>query len=207
MKFSAAFLATVSVAAAATNPNLASIMAALPEDLVAAMSYFPTSFIQELMGGNGALPTDVNSLLAMAPGIPTQDIPKLSSEYVEFIKEVGPLLGTETAAPTKASSTASAEPTVTSASSEEDDVESKDVDASENASEEASESPVTSGHAHNSSDLGSLDSEEESDDLSDEEDGKKSGKSKDSDDSDTSGAAGKMAGSVVAAVVVAAAFF
>ncbi|KAJ2587071.1 hypothetical protein H4R99_008268, partial [Coemansia sp. RSA 1722] len=116
MKF-AALLAVASVAAA-QNSNLAAIMAAMPEDLVAAMSYFPSEFISSLMVGSGSLPTDVNSLLAMAPGIPTEDIPKLSSEYMEFVKEVGPLLGTPTDAAASSSAEASSSADEGSASPE-----------------------------------------------------------------------------------------
>ncbi|KAJ2400684.1 hypothetical protein GGF41_007868, partial [Coemansia sp. RSA 2531] len=115
MKFAAVVLAlAAAVSAQAPPPNLEAIMAAMPNDLVAAMSYFPATFIQGIFNGS-PMPTDVAALFALAPAIPTADRPKLESQYLQFLAQVAPLLPTPTK-PTVASSPSSS-PKPTSGSS------------------------------------------------------------------------------------------
>ncbi|KAJ1860779.1 hypothetical protein LPJ73_001239 [Coemansia sp. RSA 2703] len=215
MKFAAAILAIASVAAAQGNPNLPQILAAMPADLVAAMSYFPTPFIASLMAGSEALPTDVNSMLALAPGIPSKDIPKLSSEYVSFIREVSSLLPTPTGNTddSKDSSTTAAEdaessPAPTSDKSSDNttsDAGSKDADSSDAESSEAgsldSDSVEQSGE-HSSEHSGSSSSKHTTSKSGDKS--TKSSSEEENDESSSSGAVGKFTGSVAAAAVIAA---
>ncbi|KAJ2461751.1 hypothetical protein GGI02_005623, partial [Coemansia sp. RSA 2322] len=149
MKFAVSSVVLALVSAVAAQGNIEAILAAMPADLVAVMTYFPASFIQGVMGG-GSLPTDVNQLLAMAPGIPTADIPKLSSEYVAFLSQVATLLPQPTGT-TKAP--ASSTPSPTTAASSSHAATSAPSSHSGSASAPASGSSKAS---HTASDLNSL---------------------------------------------------
>ncbi|KAJ2512001.1 hypothetical protein GGI11_004894, partial [Coemansia sp. RSA 2049] len=184
-----AFLALfASLAAAAENPNLGAILSAMPSDLAGAMTYMPADFISSLMAGEGTLPTDFGALVSMASGLPTEEVPKLSSEYVEFMSSIGSLLPT----PTATSAASGSEPSASDASSavtgsSSDDGEEKgqsdamsgDESEIESGSDDDDESEDASGSDH--------DSDTESDDgSSDHDDDSEESGSHDSDESEHS---------------------
>ncbi|KAJ2490394.1 hypothetical protein IWW37_003211 [Coemansia sp. RSA 2050] len=190
MKFATVALAlAAAVSAQAPPPNFEAIIAAMPNDLIAVMTYFPSSFIQGVFAG-AALPTDVSALFALAPGIPMADRPKLESEYLQFLAQIAPLMPT----PTKASSstptsTPKTTATPTSASSHS---------GSHSNSGSSSGASSDSGSSKAESSSGS-DKESDSSDSSDSESESES----DSSESSKNGAA-KVAVSFVAAVALAA---
>ncbi|KAJ2580297.1 hypothetical protein GGH95_002663 [Coemansia sp. RSA 1836] len=185
-----ALAATVSAQA----PNLEAILALMPIDLVAVMSYFPQTFVEGVMAG-ATLPTDVSALFALAPGIPTADRPKLQSEYLQFLSQVAPLMPTPTKGPSS-SSKPSSSPSVTSSPSStaapsSTSGSSKAGNSSSGSSKNSGASSGASSHSGHSN--SESDSESESDSDSDS-----------SSSSKTNGAA-KIAASFVAVVAVAAA--
>ncbi|KAJ2457414.1 hypothetical protein GGF42_002689 [Coemansia sp. RSA 2424] len=189
-----ALAATVSAQA----PNLEAILALMPIDLVAAMSYFPQTFVAGVMAG-AAMPTDVSALFALAPGIPTADRPKLESEYLQFLSQVAPLMPTPTKGPSS-SSKPSSSPSVTSSPSStaapsSTSGSSKAGNSSSGSSKNSGASSGASSHSGHSN--SESDSESESDSDSDSD-------SSSSSSSKTNGAA-KIAASFVAVVAVAAA--
>ncbi|KAJ2459058.1 hypothetical protein GGF42_001695 [Coemansia sp. RSA 2424] len=188
-----ALAATVSAQA----PNLEAILALMPIDLVAVMSYFPQTFVQGVMAG-ATLPTDVSALFALAPGIPTADRPKLQSEYLQFLSQVAPLMPTPTKGPSS-SSKPSSSPSVTSSPSStaasSTSGSSKAGNSSSGSSKNSGASSGASSHSGHSN--SESDSESESDSDSDSD-------SSSSSSSKTNGAA-KIAASFVAVVAVAAA--
>ncbi|KAJ2832555.1 hypothetical protein GGI24_001187 [Coemansia furcata] len=201
MKFTVV-LALAAAVAAQAPPNLEAIMAAMPLDLVAAMTYFPPSFVQGILGG-AALPTDVNVLFSMAPKIPMGDRPKLESEYLQFLSQIAPLMPTPTQ-PTSASSPSST-PKTTSTETSSAKPSSSDAPHSGHSSESSN-----SGHSSDSvKESNSANSESDSVSHSDSHSGDShsesdSGSNSDSDSSSKKNGAAKVAVSFVAVVALAA---
>ncbi|KAJ2785873.1 hypothetical protein H4R18_000262 [Coemansia javaensis] len=149
MKFVAVVAAVAGLAAAqdkgpGPNPNLAQILNDMDPVLVAAMQYFPESFIKGIMDGTVWLPTNADDMLAKATSLPPQSSSIISSKYVEFISKVSSLLPTptgkqddDTDAPTPTGSveSSSSKPKTTSKSSS--DTKSK-PDAKSDSSEDDS---------------------------------------------------------------------
>ncbi|KAJ2117335.1 hypothetical protein IW146_000825 [Coemansia sp. RSA 922] len=203
MKFAAVVLAlAAAVSAQAPPPNLEAIMAAMPNDLVAAMSYFPATFIQGIFNGS-PMPTDVAALFALAPAIPTADRPKLESQYLQFLAQVAPLLPTPTK-PTVASSPSSS-PKPTSGSSSPSSSPSSVPSSSHSGSHSGSSSG--SSKAGQSSDSEKKTDSSDSNKSSDSHSGddiSESDSSSDSGSSSKNNGAAKVAASLVALVAVAA---
>ncbi|KAJ2039176.1 hypothetical protein GGI03_002434 [Coemansia sp. RSA 2337] len=207
MKFAAVVLAlAAAVSAQAPPPNLEAIMAAMPNDLVAAMSYFPATFIQGIFNGS-PMPTDVAALFALAPAIPTADRPKLESQYLQFLAQVAPLLPTPTK-PTVASSPSSS-PKPTSGSSSPSSSPSSVPSSVPSSSHSGSHSGSSSGSskAGQSSDSEKKTDSSDSNKSSDSHSGddiSESDSSSDSGSSSKNNGAAKVAASLVALVAVAA---
>ncbi|KAJ2864214.1 hypothetical protein GGH94_003078 [Coemansia aciculifera] len=208
MKFAAVVLALAAAASAQAPPNLEAIMAAMPNDLVAAMSYFPATFIQGIFGG-APMPTDVSALFALAPAIPTADRPKLESQYLQFLAQVAPLLPTPTK-PTSASTPSSTPKTTPSPSSSPSSAPSSSNSGSVSGSNSGSNSGSGSSKLGQSSDSVKKTDSSDSNKSSDSHSGDSNSESG-SDSSSGSGSssknngAAKVAASLVALVAVAAA--
>ncbi|KAJ2078635.1 hypothetical protein H4R24_004335 [Coemansia sp. RSA 988] len=179
------------------NPHLGEILDAMPDNLVAAMSYFPSSFINGLMDGSVWLPTEASDLLALATGIPSDEVAAISSDYAGFISEISSLL-----------------PTPTDGQNDDDD----DKDSSEEEETSAEESESEDSENSSSSDTEATTSGSSKDDENeteeDTENTEKATKEHDDDDapeddSETSSSATHVVRSfgLIAAVVACAALF
>ncbi|KAJ2451294.1 hypothetical protein EV183_003703 [Coemansia sp. RSA 2336] len=137
MKFGVAWVALAATISAAddvsVNPNQSKIWDAVPQDLVAAGSYFPESFIKALMLGDGALPTNAEDALALASNMPDEEKSKISPLYEQFIKDAGSLLPTPTETTSSSTSSSESSPTTT------EDSESNSSEESDDSSEELSD--------------------------------------------------------------------
>ncbi|KAJ2400322.1 hypothetical protein GGI23_002104 [Coemansia sp. RSA 2559] len=193
MKFTTALLTLASAAAAAENTNLGAILSAMPSDIAGAMTYLPSDFISSLMVGEGTLPTDFNSLVALAPGLPTSEIPHLSSEYVQFMSSISSLLPT----PSETSSSGSSSSGASSGESSSSAVSGSS--SNEELSDDSSDASEESGSIESSEDESN---NESSDESSHEHDSSSSHK----DNTESSGAT-KVACSVAAALVAIVALF
>ncbi|KAJ1844594.1 hypothetical protein LPJ70_002882 [Coemansia sp. RSA 2708] len=193
MKFGAAWLALVATLVAAddvsVNTAQPQILSAMSQDLVAALTYLPATYVHNLMLGS-AIETNVDSFLALASNMPDEERSKISPLYADFVNQVGDIIPsmTETASSSETSSSSDS-------TSEESDL-SDDVSDSSTGSEESSDASSESDDSSSSDDS----SEESTGDLDSESD--------EDLDSDTSGAgAVRSAGALAAAVVAIAALF
>ncbi|KAJ1843250.1 hypothetical protein IWW55_000281 [Coemansia sp. RSA 2706] len=189
MKFGAAWLALVATLVAADDVNVNTaqpqILSAMSQDLVAALTYLPATYVHNLMLGS-AIETNVDSFLALASNMPDEERSKISPLYADFVNQVGDVIPsmTETASSSSSDST-----------SEESDLSDDKSDSSTDSDE--------SSDASSESDDGSS-----SDDSSEESTGDLDSESDEDLDSDTSGAgAVRSAGALAAAVVAIAALF
>ncbi|KAJ2805464.1 hypothetical protein H4R20_002087 [Coemansia guatemalensis] len=171
------------------NPHLGEILDAMPDNLVAAMSYFPSSFINGLMDGSVWLPTEASDLLEKATGIPSDEVAAISSDYAGFISEISSLLPT----PTDDQKESGKDATESSSAESETGASENSTGATEETSGEE-----TTGSSEEDAEESSEGSEEAGDDETTEEDA----------DDDTSGAAHVVRSfGLVAAVVASAALF
>ncbi|PIA14742.1 hypothetical protein COEREDRAFT_82498 [Coemansia reversa NRRL 1564] len=181
------------------NPNLGEILDAMPDNLVAAMSYFPSSFINGLMDGSEWLPTNPSDLLELATGIPSDDVSAISSDYVEFISKVSSLLPTPTDGQEDDDKESSSESEPTSKS---DEKTTGDSETSPDESETKSED--------DKDDTSSSEKDTDSDTKNTEEDTKEDDEEETTSDDDTdTGSASHVVRSfgIVVAVVASAALF